>query len=58
MNKVVNKVLAQKALESKKFIGERDLNYNELLAEMIFVNEKESEMMQWKGNRMKKKRNK
>ena len=50
----MNKVLAQKALESKKFIGERDLNYNELLAEMIFVNEKESEMMQWKGNRMKK----
>ena len=39
MNKVVNKVVVQEALESKKFIGEKNSNYNELLAEMIFDNE-------------------
>ena len=54
MNKVVNKVVVQKALESIKFIGERNSDYNDLLAEMIFDNEKESEMMQRKENRIKK----
>ena len=54
MNKVVNKVVVQKALESKKFIGERNSNYNELLAEVILDNEKKSEMMQRKRKRMKK----
>ena len=50
----MNKVVVQKALESKKFIGERNSNYNELLAEMIFDNEKKSEIMQRKGKTMKK----